>query len=360
MLGGYRTLLALCVVGSHLASLPFIGQYAVHGFFVLSGFLMTLVMHGTYGYAPAGVGAFALNRALRLFPSYWVVLALTLASIAILGAPAVTAFKDVMFAPETPAQWLQIVTMAYVDWFPIHATPMRPVPPTWALTVELFFYTLIALGISRSRRVTVVWFVASVILTLIAAVVTRLDFNWRYFSLLSGSLPFSLGAMLYHFREPLTARLGRLLTLPWAMAAFIAFGSLAMGAGLMNKLGLRDLAAGLSYLNLPLHAFIVLTLFQYRPAPKAKKVDKFLGDLSYPIYLVHYLCGMWVATLLGLRVTDSPSLESIGLAAIALVPTFILSVGLAYWVDAPVETLRRRIAARRKPPKDLEPALSPP
>ena len=50
MLGSFRFILALLVVTQHLLLIPSVGHFAVHGFFILSGFLMTLVMSDTYGY----------------------------------------------------------------------------------------------------------------------------------------------------------------------------------------------------------------------------------------------------------------------------------------------------------------------
>ena len=50
MFGTYRTALAMMVVMLHYAKLAYIGNYAVFGFFALSGYLMTFIMHKNYGY----------------------------------------------------------------------------------------------------------------------------------------------------------------------------------------------------------------------------------------------------------------------------------------------------------------------
>ena len=75
-MGMLRVALAMAVVLSHLplATLQFMsGGLAVQGFFIVSGFYMALVLDGKY----KDVGLFYSNRLLRLFPTYFVMMALT-------------------------------------------------------------------------------------------------------------------------------------------------------------------------------------------------------------------------------------------------------------------------------------------
>lgn len=76
-----RFLLASLVVFHHLAEVPFAGHHAVIFFFVLSGYLITLVMQERYGYGAACVARFWANRALQLYPAYLVTLGLTLLAL---------------------------------------------------------------------------------------------------------------------------------------------------------------------------------------------------------------------------------------------------------------------------------------
>ena len=161
MFGAYRTFLALAVVAHHLLSIPIIGHYAVHGFFILSGYLMTFVMVNVYGYSFKGVRSFAVNRFLRLYPSYWFLLCLTLLVIFFLGEGYSSSYRKFIYIPDSFGSLLQNFSLLYLDAFPGNVSP-RLSPPTWALTIELLFYALIALGISRSKRVTTIWFFISV------------------------------------------------------------------------------------------------------------------------------------------------------------------------------------------------------
>ncbi|KFF58192.1 hypothetical protein JF66_20400, partial [Cryobacterium sp. MLB-32] len=76
-----RFLLALAVVAAHAGTLwpsTFAGVggiVAVEAFFIISGFYMGLVLNGTYRNRK---GAFYANRALRIFPEFWIVVIVTL------------------------------------------------------------------------------------------------------------------------------------------------------------------------------------------------------------------------------------------------------------------------------------------
>src|SRR3974390_2526742 len=83
MFGTLRFLLAYLVILSHLAGGDYVvhfGFYAVRGFFVISGLLMTAALNEAYGFDGS---RFWINRALRLLPPYYLVCFLTLIAIAI-------------------------------------------------------------------------------------------------------------------------------------------------------------------------------------------------------------------------------------------------------------------------------------
>ena len=53
MFGTLRTILALMVAAGHLTDQWQIGTYAVFAFYIISGYLMTLIMHESYGFTGA-------------------------------------------------------------------------------------------------------------------------------------------------------------------------------------------------------------------------------------------------------------------------------------------------------------------
>lgn len=308
MFGTYRTLLAIIVVVHHLAIVPVIGHYAVHGFFVLSGYLMTRIMHETYGYQLKGMLAFAGNRALRLYPSYFVVLLIAAAVIVLSGMGR--EFRPPMFLPTTPLTWLQNTTMVYWDWFPNRVEP-RMSPPTWALTIELFYYLLICIGISRTKLTTFAWFLLASAFHFAAP-----DYEHTYFHVLSGALPFSMGALLYHFAP--APRVGH----AGLIAAIGATGLLALAFSGLEKVAF--------YLNMTLAA---LTVFLLIKAEGWR--DKEIGNFSYHIYLLHWPIGL---------VFFSAGLDRGWLlAGVSLLVSLGLSLLLTRFVDEPVEQIRRRL-----------------
>ena len=63
-------------------------MYAVFGFYVLSGYLMTLSLNRVYGFSAGGVGRFFANRWLCIFVPYYAVLLMSFVFIALLPEDA--------------------------------------------------------------------------------------------------------------------------------------------------------------------------------------------------------------------------------------------------------------------------------
>ncbi|MBT8422801.1 MAG: acyltransferase [Gammaproteobacteria bacterium] len=278
MFGTYRTLLALLVVLLHFAFVPLIGEYAVFGFFALSGFLMTLIMQRNYGYTITGIGAFAVNRFLRIYPVYWA--ACVVSALVLLSLPYVqtTGWNNGYYMPDTFRDWLYNLAL-------ILRFSQKPalVSPAWALTVELFFYACIGLGLSRTRAITWIWFALSVAYT-IWLLLTDPVWGHRYYTLGAASLPFATGALIWHYRDELQRLTGAVTGIRF-MPAFLFIGILANWY-VGRKMGTQT---GLSfYVNFLLCCLMIITLFPRRELPLiSRRFDDWMGSLSYPLYVVH-------------------------------------------------------------------------
>ena len=323
-----------------------LGVHAVEVFFVISGYLMTLVVNERYGCDAAGFGRFWSNRILRLYPSYWVVLSLTVVTIFLVGQDFTREFKSVIYFPGTIAGWLQNISMLYLSIDPLTVEP-RMSDATWALTVELFYYFLISIGISRSKLITYVWFGAS-ILYLIAITALKFDLRWYYNIIFAGSLPFSVGALCYHHRQEIFGLLERYQIRSWQL--FCAALVIILGATYFPRIYLLEVdfpgSATLFHLLLPatiLPAVIALFASIRDPwLPFGRRTDKVFGDLSYPVYISHWVVGIIVGYLLGI---DKPAQSGSNwlLFTVTYIGTIGLSYGLIKLVDEPVEKLRDQI-----------------
>jgi len=332
MFGFYRTFLAIMVVALHIGGIPWLGGYAVYGFYMLSGYLMTMIMQRTYGYSLQGASAYLFNRFLRIYPLYWVSIGLSLLLIVWLGEPYMSAYHQDMIFPQT---WQDIVKNIFL-LFPNLETA-RLTPPAWALTVELCFYVLIALGLSKHVKITLFWLGVSVIYHIMA-----LFLGWdRYFSVFAASLPFALGSVLYFYRNALLQKLfGKQEVLVGylpVLLLFLMFINWYVGYLLTRSHEL------FFYTNILLCALMLLVLSSYKSLPfLSKKADSSWGDFSYPIYLIHYQVALVVLVALQAWGIDVQR-PNILLMLVTIPFVFMVAWLLVVTIERPIEQLRSKV-----------------
>ncbi|HYC55621.1 MAG TPA: acyltransferase [Candidatus Binatia bacterium] len=328
MFGFYRYALALLVAFGHIhwafqGVWNWTGGYAVFSFFALSGYLMTRVLHVTYGYGTRGLLAYGVNRFLRIYPAYWAALIL---SLAILYLAPVEGRPPAM--PAMPA-----TLEAYFRNFALLGlhTFYKPtvVPPAWSLHLELIFYVLLGLGISRTRGRTMVW-IAVMLAWTAWAVLSDLSFGERYGNAMAAALPFALGAGLHHAPG-------------FGSKTFLAAASVCFAANLLAPPALwgDPLGPARFYVSLALTVAVIASLRHLRWHGKWEAWDRRLGDLSYPIFLVHAQIGHLVTMLLPAQT----SVTTVFL--VSLLPVHLIAVALDLSVAQPIEAIRRRVRPHR-------------
>jgi peptidoglycan/LPS O-acetylase OafA/YrhL len=325
--GTFRFSLAMIVVLSHLWLPQYIGHYAVFGFYVLSGYLITFVMNERYGYTASGFLRFSINRAIRIYPGYLAAAGLSLALIGLIG-PVPSAFlNEAMRVPDAPASWLPNIALLGLT----SESPARLVPPAWALAIELAFYSFIALGLGRSKVTAIAWAGTSILLT-VWWLVTGVPYAERYPTLLAASLPFSLGSLVYHYRHGLQG-LARPVLFLCIVSGYLS--NLAFA----EKLGYSE---GTSfYLSLCFSALLVAALTSVTSrCPRMLLFDQILGNLSYPVYLLH-----WQAATIVWAVTGA-SPRSVGLLLTTIPVVLTLATLLHVIVESRFDKLRSGIKNR--------------
>jgi peptidoglycan/LPS O-acetylase OafA/YrhL len=283
MFGALRLFLAFLVVFSHLVGsryLQHFGYYAVQAFFVLSGFFMTAGLNELYGF---DARRFWINRLLRLLPLYYVVCLLTLIAVAL--APAEAAAYIGQWQPDL--LWRDALTNVLM--LPLHHLEphYRLVPTAWSLAVELEMYVALFLFVARSQKYAMLALTLGLFYHAFCSF-NELGFGYRYFGAPSAVLAFSLGALIYFYRKQ-----GLLLNVTPTMAAIAlciwAVDALASGAAYIYSVGY--------YADTILFAVVVSGFANFAAAPPLRALDKMLGDLAYPVFLVQWLAGFVTALL---------------------------------------------------------------
>ncbi len=206
MLDVYRLILALAVVQAHLwhNGPPWIAWQAVFSFYVVSGFLMTMILNERYGFSPGGFIRFAINRALRLFPVYLIVLAATVLIIVTIGP--VNAINGAMDLPNSVGEWMANLFIVGLSGI-THDPGRRLVPPAWSLAIEIVCYLVLALGAARSPRTLAVMLGLGILVSgwQIAADWSAPDYGFQhhYATYQAGLIPFALGGLAYFWRDAL-------------------------------------------------------------------------------------------------------------------------------------------------------------
>jgi peptidoglycan/LPS O-acetylase OafA/YrhL len=355
VLGGLRFSLAMMVVVGHTFALSFgagppryfiaqigLGNIAVNGFFVLSGFIIAEAVHLFYTGRP---GAFLVNRALRLIPPFW---AATLVSILVhvwlsrLGALKLPDYESVpsnMFAPDN----LLVQITAIIPIFNLNRVlgdareAYYFVRFAWAVYVEFVFYFAYAAAMlcwNWARRAVplrtfaLAWGGGFLALHAVNEYVHPLYWALHY------APYFVLGCSLYFVRVS-GDRAAKLLSLIAYILVGLHFFRYTQGQTAMSVEAVygiakpRVLVATLMMLSLPL---VLMALASLQVSRRAARIDKWLGDLTYPLYLNHYVV-LVAAWSLVEQHSWAVQIVVIGLA-------LLLSYAMKLAVDVPVASLR--------------------
>lgn len=282
-------------------------------------------MHKTYGYSMTGVLLYLINRILRIYPLYWISILLSILLIFGLSENITTKLNASIFLPDNISSLLRNLFIV----FSIDTEP-RLTPPAWALSVELFYYLIIGFGASRNLKISSIWFLSSLIYTAYLTL-GGASFSYRYFTIAAASLPYSLGALTYFI--PRNYPIKKLhMAIPITITLFTI--NYFIGIKNNNPTGIHF------YLNTTLCGFLII--FLSRSNNKFKKIDSLLGDLSFPIYLLHYQCGIFVYFLFT-RLQINPDISPIPFLVSSSGFCLILALLTALTLESRIERIHSRI-----------------
>jgi peptidoglycan/LPS O-acetylase OafA/YrhL len=343
-LDGFRAVAAFSVVLAHGLGISLFD--GVTAFFVLSGFLITTLLlreHGSTG--TVSLRAFYARRTLRIFPAYYACVIASFAIDYVAGQPWPASLTKSAFA----------YTVNYYNAFNGH--PSTSIAHLWSLGVEEQFYLLwpavfillASLGLKRLRLALVVLLFAGV--------------GWRSLLFYSGWVgqaylynafdarfdDLAVGCLLATIaRSPQAARFATVVgARVWMPLITIGLMTLLQ----VTLSGIPRHLFGFTLYSL-LIGVLLVQLLELSRSWMWRWLDlapvRFLGTISYPIYLYH-------AWGLGLGLWLTP-LSHTGQFIAGVIFTVIGATGSYFVVERPCNALKRHFGPGAKAGKAATPA----
>ena len=355
-MGMVRFLLALCVVLTHSHSgrlfgvKLFDGASAVQCFYIISGFLITMVLTERTGYR--SLGNFYVSRFLRLWPAYIVV---AVASLILLKwhwlfvtLPQFATWQTIAFI------WFSNLTLFFQDWFlfvgfsdgklvpvlhystssPIEVWYFALVPQCWSLGIEMTFYAIAPFFCRRWQSVALLFAIGLVIRAGLPWFVPAQN-PWTYRFAPAEMMLFAAGGLAYFAGRNFFPRHPRVTSIA-CVASLAAVGLYIFAESYVSQMigNWDDVLTPL----LLIHNGPPLLLMTVAAAPlfygtRNSRLDQIAGELSYPMYISHFS----IIALLGVPPADNALYVAIVIA---------VSFGLFYGIIIPTDWLRLRFGAR--------------
>lgn len=349
--------------------------------FIVSGFVIylpTVVRDGDFG----RISAFAVRRAARLVPAYYVTLLIALLLLGVVssspGVPGVGTIAAHFAVLQTPALFL-------VDNFRLG---FGVVPPVWTLSVEVGFYVVLPL--------VAVWYFRHPLAGLVVAAAIVLV--WRELAdhpdSLTGLFGFDLSSGAQHRVETFYAnqfpswtlalatgmtgawayvrlrdrftpeRLAKLAIRGTAVAGLVlAFEIYLAGHGAVHDVfpfeGLFARESILVTLGYPLTLGAVLVGFALLPEkaqwPCAVPAIRWIGDISYAIYLIHFAV-IWFALREFSLPGDGSVLAVLAWSAVVYPVSILYAYLSARFLERPVRRWAHQFGRRAQTGAETAPA----
>ncbi len=307
---------------------PQAGTLAVLGFFFVSGFLISKLLTETYRNRPK---QFLVNRFLRIYPAYLASVAIGSVVIILLPESTLQGTNPGLRLPGDIKEVLENIVI-----FGLQGNLSRIVPPAWSLDIELSWYIiffLLSFFSVKLRKWTLLLFASLVLLYIFP------EKHKFYGDTIGSGYAFCAGALHYYIRP----RFNQLL------CSIVAFSLVPAMYVLPHILGTKSGMNDQSLNWLVLIGFVVLLFisFQFFLYEEGKEradsrspyqlVSQFLGNLSYPFFLTH-----WHASAIFFFFFDYRK-DTIQNTIGTLLLTLAISVFVVYFVEKPVQTLRKRV-----------------
>ncbi len=358
-MGSLRTILAIAVVVYHSFMIFGLrlcgGQIAVESFYMISGFYMALILNEKY-VGPGHYFKFIKSRFVRIFPVYWVIL-ITAVLVSVIGYYAfgkpyylsryitnhgclsgLTIFyfilENVMVIGQELMYFMRINELCSPEFvynvfsYKQGAYQYLFVPQAWSISIEFLFYLIAPFLVTKKVKWQLVLVVLGLGIKFYYAYWEYLRFDpwtYRFFPFeLAFFLIGSLGYRYYKYLEtkPVSNRVG-----------YVLLSLCFIGVFSIHEMPLPDkLKPVLFYIMVACSIPYIFSAF------KNNKTDRYIGELSFTIYISHHLV---VSILRGYFFSHPHLMVYYGYLTVTV--SILLALILQYVLVKPIERYRAKI-----------------
>lgn len=273
--GVFRLALALIVVIYHLSKYMFLGGFAVYCFFILSGYWVVRMYSEKYNSLKMATLKFYASRIIRIYPLYIAMTLLTIFMNIIFRAGYMDLLKSF-----NPINWITIFGLIGYNTGP------WIIPPAWSLDIEMQFYIIVPviwLIISRLKMTTLFLFLAFLIWFNFCFNIFEIGTVYKH-TVMPFLFYFILGAKLYLNPDLFSKKQVNIGVLLFIIIIVLHYIFPALRVKVIEKTDLIYF----EQINLLL-PLLLLPFISYNLKVKSDKKDRMYGNLSYTIYLFHWV-----------------------------------------------------------------------
>lgn len=356
-MGFLRLLLATSVVIAHCGSLfnlEFVGgQIAVQSFFIISGFYMSLILNEKYT-SNGSYLLFITNRALRLYPIYWVVLLLTVLTCFLHGQTqnngsylrldnflnfdlnissflfliftnAFLIFQDIVLFLGLDASTGNLFLTSNFSLTSPQLHSFLFVPQGWSLGIEIAFYLIAPFILRKKLFISVFILVISLLLKVI--IIYSMDLNydpWTYRFFPTELMFFLMGNISYYIYNKVK---DKSINKIYSISLFVYLCLFTIYYFKIPTFGYSSIIKTIFFFISMM--MVIPFLFKFF---KDNTIDRYIGELSYPIYISHIMVSIWFS-IFGISLNES--------TIYLIISTLIISAILNHFVAGPIERIRQ-------------------
>jgi peptidoglycan/LPS O-acetylase OafA/YrhL len=330
-----RFILAALVIISHFSNAIMLGKFAVCCFFILSGYWIAVMYDKRYSKKENKVTVFYASRLWRIFPMYYL--------FSILALVTTIVFRPVFFSTLAHLDTLPKLSAILTNIFILGNTAAehRILGPSWSLEVEIELYLIFPVFayVMNKWKNSLVFTLFFLLLSLGAYIYfkDRLEYNAVSYVFL-----FLFGVLVYKYKIRFSPAIEK--------SASVIFLLLLSSQYFIHPLHQQFMDEKSRYYFLVTLLLIgaavpILINSVYTPT---NATDKVLGELSYIIYLSHWV---WIQPY-QVIVWSQPSSFSM-VAKLCFASVVVLLTGISSWlayryIDRPFEQRRHKWVGEQK------------